>query len=372
MKLVKSKHSPSLRLGVALAALLLGQQAMAIGTPAGEEITNTASVAYDVATLPQTAVPSNTVTFLVDRRVTFTLTPIGAALVPVTPGDNSGNLFVDFLLSNTSNSALDFNMLLDQAGVTTVRGVPDTADMDNEQYAVSADFISGTDPDPIQGGAQFVDELPADDAIRIRVWGDAGAALLNGQVAGLDLSATAAEPGVPGTEGAALVNTTNVDANIDNVFADAGNDGVELATDGFIVQAAALTVAKSFAIIDGDLGSGLPIPGARIEYTIVVSNDAAGATAENVVVSDTIADDLTFLDNAAGSDYTDIQVDDGGGPVECTADAAGSDTDGCSLDGFNLIVGNANRVINILAGGSYTVRFQVRIPDPASTPPLTP
>ena len=126
-------------------------------------------------------------------------------------------------------------------------------------------------------------------------------------------------------------------------------------------------------IIDGDLGSGLPIPGARIEYTIIVSNDPAGATADNVVISDAIDDDLAFLDNAAGSDYTDIQVDDGVNPVvECTADAAGVDTDGCSLDGVALIVGNANRLISIAAGGSYTVRFQVRIPDPAITPPPTP
>jgi uncharacterized repeat protein (TIGR01451 family) len=371
MKLVIEKNNLVFRLGATIGMLLFGQQAMAVGTPAGEVVDNTASVVYEVATVLQAAVPSNTVSFVVDRRVTFTLAPIGAALVPVTPGENDA--FVDFLLSNTSNSALDFNLLLVQAGVVTVRGVPDTADMDNAEYAVSADFISGADPDPIQGGGQFVDELPADDAIRIRVWGDAALALLDGLVAGLDLSATAAEPGTAAAEGAALVDGTNVDANIDNVFADAGGDGVEVATDGFIVAAADLTVAKSFAIIDGDLGSGLPIPGARIEYTIVITNAAGAATADDIIISDIIDDDLLFLDNAAGSDYTDIQVDDGGGPVECTADVAVGDTDGCSLDGVNLVVGNAaTRIITIAAGGSYTVRFQVRIPDPATTPPPSP
>jgi uncharacterized repeat protein (TIGR01451 family) len=282
----------------------------------------------------------------------------------VTPGENDA--FVDFRLDNTSNSALDFNMLLVQAGVVTVRGVPDTADMDNAEYAVSADFFSGTNPDPVQGGAQFVDELPADDAIRIRVWGDAAVTLTNGLVAGLDLSATAAEPSTPGAEGAPLVDSTDDDALIDNVFADTGNDGVEIATDGFIVEAAALTVAKSFTVV----GGGLPIPGARIQYTIIVANDLTGQQADNVVISDTIDDDLTFLDNVAGSDFTDIQVDDGTGPVECTASAA--DTDGCSVVVDALVVGGPNRLISIIAGGTYTVRFQALIPDPAVTPPPSP
>lgn len=370
MKVVKRKTSLFMRLGVPIAALLLSQHAMAIGTPAGEVVENTASVAYDVGAVNQTPVASNTVSFLVDRRVTFTLAPIGAALVPVTPGENDA--FVDFLLTNTSNSALDFNMLLVQAGVTTVRGQADTADMDNAEFAVSAQTITGGDSDPVQGGPQFVDELPADEAIRIRVWGDAALTLLNGQIAGLDLSATAAEPNTVG-EGAALVDGTNDDTQIDNVFADADNDGVEVATDGFIVAAADLTVAKSFSIVDGDLGSGLPIPGTRVEYEIVISNDPLGTAADNVVISDIIDDDLELLLSGTGSDYADIQFDDGVNPVDvCTADAGDADTDGCSFDGTTVVVGNANRVISVAAGGSYTVRFQARIPDPTPTPPPSP
>lgn len=367
MNLIYGKKGLTFRLGAMVAALLLGQQAMAVGTPAGEVVENTASVAYDVGAVPQAAVASNTVSFVVDRRVTFTLTQVGGALVPVTPGQNDA--FFDLLLTNTSNSALDFNLALDQAGVTTVRTVADTAEMTAPEYAVSADFVADTDP--VQGGPQFVDELPADEDAIIRVWGDAALALLNAQVAGIEISATAATPGGAGL-GADLVDTTDDDASIDNVFADADNDGVEVQTDGFIVQSAALSVAKDWTIVSGDLGSGLPIPGVILEYSIVVSNATGAQTAEAVVISDAIDDDLTFLTGGTGSAYTDISIDDGGGAAACTADAGDADLDGCSFDGSNIVVGNANLPISIAADGSYTVLFQVQIPDPAVTPPASP
>ena len=84
-------------------------------------------------------------------------------------------------------------------------------------------------------------------------------------------------------------------------------------------------------------------------------------------MSDTISAEVTFLDNAGGSPFTDIQVDDGGGPVECTASNA--DNDGCSVVGGVLTVGDpTDRPITITASGTYTVRFQVEIPNPAVTP----
>lgn len=368
MSFMNERSGLIVRLSATALALLLGQQAMAVGTPAGEVVENTASVAYDILTVPQTAVPSNTVTFVVDRRVDFTITQVGGALVPITPLDTDA--FFDLRLTNTSNSALDFRLVLDQAGVTTVRGVGDTTDMAGPpQFAVSADFVA--DSPPVQGGPQFIDDLPADEDIIIRVWGDAAVSMLNGQVAGIEISATAAEPGAAGL-GVDLVDTTNTPGGLDNVFADADNDGVEAETDGFIVSAADLTVDKSFAVIDGDLGSGKPIPGARIEYTIVISNAAGASTADNVVISDEIDDDLALLLGSTGSDYADIQVNGGGGPAECTADAPASDTDGCSFDGTLLVVGGASRDIDIAANGSYTVKFQVRIPDPDPTPPPSP
>jgi len=354
------------RLGAMSIALLFAQQAMAVGTAAGTTIQNTASVDYFVNGVDQADISSNTVTFVVDRNVDFTLDVVGAALVPVTPGGN--DYFVDFLLTNDSNSPLDFDVVLAQLVGGTVRGQADTADMDNEEFAVSANSVANGDTDPAQGGPQFVDELAADDAIRIRVWGDAALTLLNGQVAGLQVDATAAEPGTPGTEGAVLTQDPNTDLGVESVFADAGNDGTESSADGFIVVAAELTVTKSYAVISDPLGSGLPIPDAVIEYTISVANGSTTTSADAVSITDAIDGAVTFEFGAYGGAGLDIELDNGGTVTQCSADPAGADVDGCSLDGANLVVGNAAGPISIAPSATLDVTFQVRIPNPDPTP----
>lgn len=371
MKLKSKITSLSLRLVTLVAASLLGQQALAEGTEAGTSVTNTASVDYFVGGIDQADIPSNTVTFVVDRRVNFTLVPVSTGdLVPVSPG--GADYFVDFLLTNVSNSDLDFELGLLEATTGTVVDASgnDDADMGTLEYAISGNTVIGGDPDPVRGvNTGIIDELGSDEAIRIRVYGDAALTLTNGQIAGAELTATAFAAGAAGIGAPLVFGVANDDTTIENVDVN-GNDGVEVAVDGFLVEAADLSAAKIYTIIDGDLGSNSPIPGARLQYEIVVSNAAGASDATNIVVSDLVDSDLTFLTGVTGSAFTDIQVDDGSGAVDCTADDPGVDTDGCSLDaGGNLVVGDAAlRPITISAGGSYTVRFQVRIPDPATTP----
>jgi uncharacterized repeat protein (TIGR01451 family) len=371
MKLKSKTASLMFRLVSLVAALLLGQQALAEGTEAGTSVTNTASVDYFVGGIDQTDIPSNTVTFLVDRRVNFTLVPISTNdLEPVSPGGI--NYWVDFLLTNNSNSDLDFDLgLLEAASGTAVDGSGnDDADMGTLEYSISGDTVANGDPLPVRGtNTGIIDELGSDEAIRIRVWGDAALTLLNAQIAGAELTATAYEAGGVGLGTALDWVSAPSDGVVDNVDVN-GNNGVEVAVDGFLVNAANLSVVKDYSIVDGDLGSGLPIPGARLEYEIIVSNAAGASTATNIVVSDLIDSGLTFLTGVGGSDYVDIEYDDGSGGVDCTADDGDLDADGCSLDvAGNLVVGHAtNLPVSIIAGGSFTVRFQVRIPDPLLTP----
>lgn len=362
MKLVSYKVGFLFRIGALSAALLFGQQALADGTPAGTPISNTASVDYFVNGVDQDDISSNTVTFLVDRKVTFTLDLVGTELVPVTPGGD--DYFVEFLLTNTSNSVLDFILGIDQAGVTTVRGQADTADMDDAEYAASVSPASGTNDDPAQGGPQFVDELAADDSIRIRVWGDAATTLLNGQIAGIQLDATAAEPGTAGTQGAALVLSAADDPNlVDNVFQnpDVNDNATESETDGFIVVTADLTVDKNYTVTD-TFGTNFPLPGATVEYTIDVINASTTTPATDVEITDIIDDDVDFvLGQYSGSD---VQIDNGGTITTCTAD--GGDTDDCSYDAGTrtLVVGNGATPITVAASTTLTITFQVVIPDP--------
>ena len=339
--------------------LLLGQQAMAVGTDAGTSIDNTVDVNYEVATVAQTTL-SVTVSFVVDRRVDFTLTQIGFALVDVTPGENDA--FFDLLLTNTSNSALDFSLVLDDT-IVLVRGFVPDASMSNIEYAVSADIQSATDPDPVQGGPQFVDELPEDEAIRIRVWGDAALSLLDGQIDGIEIAATAAEPATVGL-GADLTEELDTAGGIENVFADDApgvSDGVESESDGFIVVTAALTVTKSYAVIAGSLGSDLAIPGATVEYTILVVNSSDTA-ADDVVITDTIDGNVDLILNAYGGG-NDISVVNNITTLACDIEANG-DGDGCdsTLPDFTVGAGDLPGGITVAGLTTLTIRYQVTIP----------
>lgn len=369
MKLVNGKTSLALRLGALVAALLLGQQAMAAGTRAGTDIDNTVNVNYEVGGIGQTAL-SDSVSFKVDRRVDYTLTLLSTPdLEPVSPGQNG--VFVDFLLTNTSNSDLDFTLALAQAaGVDVDSSGTDNADMATIDYAVSADVdipSGGTDPDPVRTtGPQYIDGLLADQAIRIRVWGDAALTMLDGQIAGAELTATAVElsgtevaPGLPLAYGGA-----NGDLTIENVDPN-GTDGVRVAVDGFLVQAAQLSVVKAYSVIDDGFGGTVnPLPGAEVEYTITITNTSTTTAADNVVITDTLDTDLAFLPDwsttlPAGNDM-ELSVN-GGAATGCTEDAA---DDSCERSGQNLTF----NVASISANGSLVVTYRVTILDPAATP----
>ena len=351
MKLVNGKTGLAFRLGVIVAALLLGQQAMAVGTRAGTDISNTANVDYQVGGVVQ-ATLSDTVNFVVDRRVDFTLVPVSTPdLELVNPGEQDA--WVDFTLTNTSNSNLDFALALAQMSGSSVDGQGnDNADMDNIEWAV----VTAGDPTPTQGGAQFVDDLEADASVRIRVWGDAALTLLDGEIAGLELTATARLGGSAGLGGVLAYGVANDDTTVQNVDPDAA-DGVRVSNDGFEVESAQISVAKIYNVVGNDLGSGLPIPGATVEYTITITN-AGTAVATNVVITDTLDDDLTFLADQFGGG-ADMTINGAG----CTEDAP--DSDGCVRAGQDLTFDVASIAGG---GGSLVIVYHVTINNPAATP----
>ncbi len=59
MKTVMSKFGLLFRLGVTATALLLGQQALALGTDAGTSVSNQATVSYSVGGAAQTPIESD-------------------------------------------------------------------------------------------------------------------------------------------------------------------------------------------------------------------------------------------------------------------------------------------------------------------------
>ena len=380
MKTVTNKLGLVLRLATAVSMLLIVKPALAVGTDAGTQVLNRATVNYSVGAVPQTLIESSPTgnstagatngtdtEFVVDRRIDFTLVQVGTSHTTVTPGDT--NAFVEFLLTNTSNSTLDFNLNAIQlgSGDGAVNTLVDTnVNMNNLSWAVGTSVANG-DADPAPLGQNYIDELIEDDAIRIRVYGDAALTLANGDIANIELSATAAAPGAAAVEGAALTETAGPDNPlvIDNVFADTGNDGVESDRDGFQVVSAALTITKVATVISDPINGATDpkaIPGAIVEYVITVANSSTTA-ATAVSINDVVDADVTLLLNVAAYTGEDALVDNNGTVLACNVEN-NADGDGCDLVGSALTFGDTAEVSITVAGSTtLTISFRVEIPN---------
>lgn len=386
MKTVSKVPGIVARLGLGVAALLTGQLALAVGTDAGTAVNNTASVTYDVNTTSFTE-PSTAADFVVDRRVDFSVTRMGSGLTNTGPGED--NAFVDFYVTNVSNGPLDLRLVAAQvSGAEIYTGLFDNNDTTVDSISVSAavDPTPGTGdgPDPIYGGPTFIDELPEDQSIRVRIYADTPTTVANGDILGLELQATAADPELTtGSLGADLAESaTWTQGAIDNVFAGTivGTTATESDLDGFLVQSAQLVITKTATVISDPINNTTDpraIPGAIIEYLIEIDNTLGDAAADNVSIADDIDTDVVFQ-NGANNPYnggaSNIVFDQGLGTESfCDADDAGdTNGDGCSFGGAPLSLTIAGRddtapvtvvPISVAAGAIVTVRFQVEIPN---------
>jgi len=297
------------------------------------------------------------------------------AAVSVAPGQT--NVVTRFLVTNTSNATIDFLLAASQqvGGSAKFTG-NDTANVSNVRVYVETNGTAGW-----QAGDTLASSLAAvasGDAVTVYVVSDAPLAMTQGQIATMILTATAASgatavggtpAGTAGTGGTAIsqtpTGTANGKATMETVFADAQaeaqtgdglKDGKHAARSDYIVAAPTLSIAKySRVISDPFSGAASPraIPGAVVEYCIVLSNAAGAATADSVTVSDVVPTEVTYV---ASSIYLN---------------GAFNGTDGCAgtggaagVDGTNWNAGTttvSNNFGSVAAGVSRTLRFQATI-----------
>lgn len=368
MKVVIRKLDSLLRLGAAAGLLLAGQQALAIGTDAGTDIDNTAVITYSVNGAVQDPLDAIAPTFVVDRVVNFTLGTANAALTQTGPGETGA--IVLYTLTNTGNSPLDFR--LDAVNVTT----GDDDDMLDASFVAFVDANSNGIVDA--GELDFVDELPEGDAVTITVIADAPAIVVDGETALVELTVTAADPGTVGTLGGDVDDTApDTAAGVENVFGDAGNDGVEVFdTDGYQFDFTALSIGKDSAVISDPVnGTSSPfaIPGAIIEYTVTIGNPGSSSTTA-LTITDDIQADLNFQISvpdygASGENVRIAFTDDSdGGTITTTYCVAeiGVDVnlDGCNVDPTGGVGGVPRlniAVPNLDPLDSVDVQFRVEI-----------
>lgn len=365
--------------GLTLCAL---PQAFAAGTTAGSSINNTASVDYTVGGVNQPDVLSNTSTFLVDRRINLTVAEVGGAATQVVPGATGQVL--TFTVTNLSNAVMDFRLSAaqDANGATTA-----FSDTDNFNVTALQVFVDGNGNgtyDPATDTATFVDELAADGSISVFVVSSIPAGQLNGDTAGITLTAIAAQS-TDGTGAyvatvgsiaadAAETNTTANDnaAFIDTVFGD-GTGDTDAAVDGrfsdddeYDVVTAAIVVVKSSTVVSDPFNlTSFPkaIPGAVIEYCLDVNNTGAAA-AGSIVLTDAIPANTTYVAGSITTQPTGTgsACDVGTGTAEDDDDSDGGDLDGATGD-FGLTAASTVtvRTGSINAGSRFKATFRVTV-----------
>lgn len=329
--------------------LMLGatQTAFALGTAAGTDISNTATVNFTVSGVSQDPETSNTDTFEVDRKIIVTVAEVGGAATTVVP--NSTAQVTTFTVTNTSNDTQDFRLVASQQ----VAGAAPHGGTDNFNGTNIAAYVE----DGTTGGYQatedtetFIDELAANDSETVYIVLDIPSTQVNGDIAAVELTAVAAQS----TDGSgnyvatvgslaadsAETNTVTADdpAFVDTVFADTAGDidaqydGQHSDDDQYNVVTATIAVTKSH-VVESDPVNGATnpkaIPGAVIEYCIDVENTGA-ATATGISISDAVPANMTFVSGsirtaavATGATPAD-ECDLGSGTAE-DDDAAGAD-----------------------------------------------
>lgn len=337
-----------------------------VGTAANSSISNSVTVTYNVGGVAQNPITSAADVFTVDRKIDLVVTTQDTAAVAVTPGQT--NAVTTFRVTNNSNATIDFLLAASQqAGGTAKFTGSDSADVANVRVYVETNGSAGWQAGDTQ--ASSLAAVASGDAVTVYVVSDVPVGTAQGAVATMILSAQAASgvtatTGYAGTGGSAIAQTPTGTANgkttMETVFADTqaesqtgdGNkDGRHAARSDYFVDTAQLSVAKySRVVSDPFSGSSSPraIPGAVVEYCIVVRNTSTTVNATAVAVSDTI--DATRL--------TGVTVPTIGGTFDnvdtCTGGTAGT---------WTSVAGNVyDYTIGTVAQNTTSlVRFQATI-----------
>jgi uncharacterized repeat protein (TIGR01451 family) len=329
---------------IALSSVGALQSAFAVGTPSGTSISNQATVDYSVGGVNQTQITSPTASFVVDSRVDLTVSEVSTNATTTNPGQN--NVVTTFRVTNTGNSTQGYQLsVVDEASGAVLFGQTDNQNVNNLRIFVdngNGTYDAGTDT------ATNIDTLITDadgESVIVFVLADIPVGATNGQYANVRLQAIAAVPGTNGgtLETATPTTTADTPTVVDVVFADAGRDATESAADQYAIRSAALTVTKSATVISDLFGTTNPkaIPGAVIEYSIVVTNNSTTTAADAVTVTDAIPANTAFV------------------PGSITLNAG-------ALPDTNFIAGPPARVVvssGVVAanGGTATVTFRVTI-----------
>lgn len=322
---------------------MFSMQALAQGTAPNTDITNSASLTYAVGGVNQTAIPSNTTTFKVDRLVRFNVAEVGATATTVVP--NATAQVMTFNVTNTGNLAQAYVLTgVDTTGGTVTLGV--TPFTDNLALTTCNAFADVNGNGTYEAGtdtATAITSLAPGASRTAFVVCDIPSTATNGQVAVVALTAASAETAGCTANGSGCILTSTVassTAGLDNPAVvdvvlgdtvgseagDAARDGKHSARDAYVVASAAIGVAKTqFLLCDPINFNNNPrsIPGAYVRYEITITNTGSASAT------------LTQITDALNTANLNIDAD----LATATGAACPSTPEGAAGSGFKLSCG---------------------------------
>jgi hypothetical protein len=280
---------------VAAVCIMAPAAVWAAGTTAGTGITNSVSVNYSVGGVAGSAIVSSA-TFTVGMRVSMTVTRADTNFVDVAGG--AANVYLTFVVSNTTNTRLDFGLVSQTSSTNPFNGAASnfvstptvTAFVDSNGNNV---YDAGVDT------AVFT-ALNSDTSSTIFVVGTIPAGEANGATQAYSLTAVARGWGSGAGATTDLAEGAGTYNSVDVVFGDAGNGTVApaadtdrdaRASDRSAFRISAITVSKTSVVYSDPFnGTSTPryIPGAVITYTITIDNTAGTSDATSVSISDAL------------------------------------------------------------------------------------
>jgi uncharacterized repeat protein (TIGR01451 family) len=278
---------------------LATNKAHAVGAPAGSSIDNTAIVTYSVGSVTATTT-SNPTTVTVAEILDVVVT-LQTPNVPVVPGATQQEML--YRVTNAGNGP--------EAFLLTMSSVIGGDEFDPVAAAPSIYFDTDASGDLSPGDVPYVaggndPVLNADAFVAVLVVNDIPAAVSDGNRGRSSLSA-AARTGT-GTAGDEFLG-----AGAGGTIAVVGTTGADgIATGEYLVSGVTVNAVKSATVADQFAGQR-PIPGATINYSIVVTATGSGS-ALSTLFSDAIPANTTYvpgtltLNSVALSDATDADV----------------------------------------------------------------
>ena len=290
--------------------MLGGSGAWALGTDAGTDISNSATLSYKAGGVDQPDVTTQQPdTFKVDKKVDMVLTTTDPDQLGVTPGQ--ADRITHYTFKNEGNADQKFTFAASDLANN------EEADYDTDKDNQDTDALTieySTDGGNTWQAYNSAITVPKDTEVKFRVKANiktAANGAANGDIMNVQLEATAVQNDgtTPETESAnedpAVVDVVLADGvavqngattpggqlgDTTNGKGDTPKDGKEAARSGYIIQTPVLSLDKTSCVISDPVNNtNKPkrIPGAVIRYLFHMVN-IGGASATNVTLTDTL------------------------------------------------------------------------------------